>query len=146
MIIDMTNVEDYIPLKEEGRFTLKVVEVSDPKGNKNGNPYIVVTVKDKEDRQHKEIFYVTDKALPMLKGFTKALKMPNVVDTNMMVGRYFECEMKKRVEDNEERYYITNFKESKLTNTLSPGSTTDREPAREPFPVIDVDVDENPFG
>lgn len=166
MIIDMTHtkVEDgertYI--KQEGAITLKVVKVTEST-TQNNNPQIKVHFQDKIGRFAIADFVVTDNALWALKIFTKALKMPNIIDTNLMVDRYVIAHFKARKTANGEIFEIKKYEPSQLTNTLEQKDviptvheTVQQEastypplrkemPASNEVPAIDVDEDTIPF-
>ena len=94
MRIDLTNVdaenEERTYIKREGEFTLKVVKVTQGKTS-NGNDQIKVHFQDRGGQFAMDEFVLTQNSLWKLKVFTKALKLPNIIDTNMFIDRY-ACE------------------------------------------------------
>ena len=123
MIIDMTNVEinEYNYIQDEGDYLLKVTKVTEDK-TRNYNDVIKVFMEDRNGDIFIDDFVITDNAMWKLKLLTKALKMPNVVDTSLMVGRYVEAKLGKEPYDKngETKYKLVakKYRESKLTNTL----------------------------
>ena len=89
----MTNTEAHQYIQREGEYLLKVIKV-DQDRTANFNDVIKVTFQNKSGEVHIEDFVITEKALFKLKLLTKALKMPNVIDTNMMQDRYVKAVIK----------------------------------------------------
>jgi len=157
MIIDLTNVDTTSFLDKEGTFTLKVVKVDESKFTQNNNQVLEVTLKTKDDEFYTEQFVITEKALWKLKLFTKALKMPNVVDTKMMLHRYVIGEFKyedytKKDGTQMKVLKCVKWHPSKHTNTLTeepqipqqPVQTTPQQQVQQPEP-LNIDDDEIPF-
>ena len=86
-IYDLTNVEETHWLNTVGEHTVKVVSVT-AGSTRNGNDVEKVLFMDKDNAQIMDEFVITDKALYRMKLFTKALKLPEVNDTDQWVGRY----------------------------------------------------------
>ena len=171
MIIDLTNIEATSFLSHEGTYTLKVIKVDESQTTANGNPVIKVTMQTKDGEIYTEDFVVTDNALWRLKLFTKALKMPNVVDTRQMVGRYVIGEFKhedyvKKDGTQTKILKAVKWHPSKYTNTLEappqaggqaqyrqpPAQQQYQQPQPEPqtnqqatLPEVDIDDDSIPF-
>jgi hypothetical protein len=166
MRIDLTDIpvedneREYI--KQEGAFTLKVVKLTEGKTT-NNNPQIKVHFQDKLGRYAIADFVLTDNALWALKVLTKALKLPNVIDTDMMLDRYVVAHIKAKKTQNGEIFEIKKYEASHLTNTYTPPvyreNTQEQYKAQEsknhqhtgtqnelPTPLpIDIDEDEIPF-
>lgn len=122
MRIDLTDIpvedneREYI--KQEGVFTLKVVKLTEGKTT-NNNPQIKVHFQDKLGRYAIADFVLTDNALWALKVLTKALKLPNVIDTDMMLDRYVIAHIKaKKTTNGGEIFEIKKYEASSLTNTM----------------------------
>ena len=123
-IVDLTNVEaeeqERVYIKQEGKITLKVVKVTEGKTS-NGNDEIKVHFQDKAGRWAIDNFVLTPNALWKLKVLTKALKLPNVVDTNLFIDRYVIATFKaKQTQNGGTIYEIKKYEPSKLTNTYEP--------------------------
>ena len=143
MIIDLTDINTTSFLDKEGTFTLKVVKIDESKTTQNGNQVLEVTLKSKDDENYTEQFVLTEKALWKLKLFTKALKMPNVIDTKMMLHRYVIGEFKyedytKKDGTTVKMLRCVKWLPSKHTNTLT------KQPQVPPQPQT-FDDDEMPF-
>jgi len=149
MRIDLNNVEEKMFLNIEGKHLLKVVSVDESQVTSNGNAVLKVQLKTREEHIFTEEFVVTDKALWKVKLFTKALKMPNVVDTHLMIDRFvhgmfvYENYTKK---DGSQSKKLTckEWLPSSQTNTLT------NEPKVQVMPPIttpniDISDDEIPF-
>lgn len=155
MRIDLTSVQvedverEYI--KQEGVFTLKVVKLTSGKTT-NGNDQLKVHFQDKFGKYAIADFVLTDNALWALKVLTKALKLPNVIDTEMMLDRYVIAHIKAKRTQNGEIFEIKKYEPSKLTNTMGIPTTYEKVQNNQeahkmpevPKP-IDVDKDEIPF-
>jgi len=120
MRIDLSDVEtedtERKYIQEEGEFTLKVVKVTEGKTS-NQNPQIKVHFQDKLGRYAMDDFVLTESALWKLKLLTKALKLPNVVDTGMFYDRYVKATLKAKQTANGHIYEIKKYEPSNLTNT-----------------------------
>ena len=143
MIIDLTNIEETeqekLPyLARIGKILLKVTKVKDGGITKNGNKVLKVFFKTKEGELYIEEIILTQEALWRLKVLTKALKMPNIIDTELMVNRFVFGNF------NQENYNKNNgtvgqkivaksWEQSELTNTLS------EAPKVSVTPVIEID-------
>lgn len=120
MQIDLTNIEtedtrrEYI--REEGEFTVKVVKVTEGKTS-NQNPQIKVHFQDRNGRFAIDEFVLTESALWKLKLLTKALKLPNVINTEMFYERYVKITLKAKQTTNGHIYEIKKYEPSNLTNT-----------------------------
>lgn len=168
MIIDTTHVKveesERVYIRQEGVLTLKVVKITESKTT-NGNDQIKVHFQDKLGRYAIADFTITQNALWALKILTKALKLPNVIDTNLMIDRYVVAHFKAKKTQNGEIFEIKKYEASQLTNTYeAPQQETNhqaqksyaqhqnhqqqageqRELPQEPTP-IDIDEDEIPF-
>ena len=124
MIIDTNGVEveenerQYI--KREGKITLKAVKVTEHT-TRNGNPAFKVHFQDKIGHYAIDEFVVTDNALWKIKTLTKALKLPNIVDTNLFIDRYVKATFKaKNTPNGGVIYEIKKYEASPLTNTYEP--------------------------
>lgn len=147
MIIDMTEVEEIQYVREAGEHLLKVIEVIEGRTTKQGNQVLKVVFENKDKLRHIEDFVLTDAAMYRLKILTKALKMPNVVDTRMMLDRFVVAELVQErytKGDGTEGVKLTakSWKPSKLTNSLE-----EPEPvlSHDQLPVIDVNEETIPF-
>lgn len=124
MVLDLENtqVEDgeRVYIKQEGEITLKVVKVTEGT-TQNNNPQIKVHFQDKAGRFAIDDFVVTPNALWKIKTLTKALKLPNVVDTNLFMDRYVKATFKaKNTTNGGVIYEIKKYEASPLTNTYTP--------------------------
>lgn len=92
MILDLTQVPTREYIQTPGKYLLKVIGVEEDVA-KTGSQLLKVTMMNDKKQLYIEDFYLTEKALFKLKIFTKALKMPNVVDTAMMLHRYVNANL-----------------------------------------------------
>lgn len=149
MIIDLTNIDEQEPeklpyLARTGKILLKVTKVKDGGITKNGNKVLKVFFKSKEGELYIEEIVMTIDSLWRLKILTKALKMPNVIDTDQMLNRYVYGQfINENYNKNDgtvgTKVVAKSWETSELTNTLQ------AEPARV-APTIEIDGDENvPF-
>lgn len=149
MIIDLTNIEETeqekLPyLARTGRILLKVTKVKDGGITKNGNKVLKVFFKTKEGELYIEEIVMTIDSLWRLKILTKALKMPNVVDTDMMTNRYVYGQfLSENYNKNDgtvgTKVVAKSWEPSELTNTMQ------AEPEKV-APTIEIESDENvPF-
>lgn len=149
MIIDLTNIEETeqekLPyLARTGRILLKVTKVKDGGITKNGNKVLKVFFKTKEGELYIEEIVMTVDSLWRLKILTKALKMPNVVDTEMMANRYVYGQfLSENYNKNDgtvgTKVVAKSWEPSELTNTMQ------AEPEKI-APTIEIESDENvPF-
>lgn len=149
MIIDLTNIEETeqekLPyLTRTGRILLKVAKVKDGGITKNGNKILKVFFKSKEGELYIEEIILTQEALWRLKVLTKALKMPNIVDTDMMVNRYVYGQFLSENYNRNDgtvgiKVVAKSWESSELTNTMQ------SEPEKV-APTIEIESDENvPF-
>ena len=125
MRIDLTNVdaenEERRYIKREGEFVLKVVKVTQGKTS-NGNDQIKVHFQNRDGQFVMDEFILTQNSLWKLKVFTKALKLPNIIDTNMFIDRYVKATIKSRTTQNGGVIYeIKKYEQSNLTNTYVAG-------------------------
>lgn len=121
MRIDLSNIdaenEDRIYIKKEGEYVLKVVKITQGKTS-NNNEQIKVHFQDRRGQYIIDEFVLTDNSLWKLKVFTKALKLPNIIDTNMFIGRYVKATIKAKATQNGGTIYeIKKYEPSNLTNT-----------------------------
>lgn len=121
MRIDLSNIdaenEDRIYIKKEGEITLKVVKVTSGKTS-NNNEQIKVHFQDINGHYAIDEFILNENSLWKLKIFTKALKLPNIIDTEMFISRYVKATMKAKATQNGGTIYeIKKYEPSKLTNT-----------------------------
>jgi len=148
MIIDLTNIEETeqekLPyLARTGRILLKVTKVKDGGITKNGNKVLKVFFKTKEGELYIEEIILTQEALWRLKVLTKALKMPNIVDTDMMANRYVYGNFTQENYNKSDgtigaKIVAKSWEPSELTNTLKD------EPKQ--IPIINMEDDSNiPF-
>lgn len=164
MIIDLgtTEVEDgeRVYIKQEGEITLKVVKVTEGT-TQNNNKQIKVHFQDKAGRYAIDDFVITQNALWKLKIFTKALKLPNVIDTNLFMDRYVKATFKaKNTPNGGVIYDIKKYEASPLTNTYtapvhyetqspqydaSQYNQNNQAPQNQLPNVNDIDDDEIPF-
>jgi len=163
MRIDLTDteVEDgkRIYIQREGKITLKVVKVTEG-FTTNKNPFVKVHFQDNTGAYTTDEFVVTENALWKIKLFTKALKLPNVIDTNMFYDRYVIAEMKKKQTTNGHIYEIKSYEPSKLTNTYEYTAPTPQHQQyktheqqgeypqhtnQQHLPIDDINEDEIPF-
>lgn len=149
MIIDLTNIEETeqekLPyLTRTGRILLKVAKVKDGGITKNGNKVLKVFFKTKEGELYIEEIVMTVDSLWRLKILTKALKMPNVVDTDQMANRYVYGQfLSENYNKNDgtvgTKVVAKSWESSELTNTMQV------EP-KKVAPTIEIESDENvPF-
>lgn len=149
MIIDLTNIEETeqekLPyLARTGRILLKVTKVKDGGITKNGNKVLKVFFKTKEGELYIEEIVMTVDSLWRLKILTKALKMPNVVDTDQMANRYVYGQfLSENYNKNDgtvgTKVVAKSWESSELTNTMQ------AEPEKV-APTIEIESDENvPF-
>lgn len=121
MRIDLSNIdaenEERIYIKKEGEFVLKVVKITHGKTS-NGNDQIKVHFRDRAGNYAMDEFVITENSLWKLKVFTKALKLPNIIDTNMFIDRYVKATIKAKATQNGGTIYeIKKYEPSNLTNT-----------------------------
>jgi hypothetical protein len=121
MRIDLTGVDaeqdERVYIKKEGEFTLKVVKVTQGKTS-NNNDQIKVHFQDRNGHYAIDEFVLTQNALWKLKVLSKALKLPNVIDTNMFIDRYVKATVKAKATQNSGTIYeIKKYEASNLTNT-----------------------------
>lgn len=121
MRIDLTNIqaenEERVYIKSEGEFTLKVVKVTYGKTS-NGNDQIKVHFQNSLGQYTIDEFILTENSLWKLKVFTKALKLPNIIDTEMFIDRYVKATIKAKATPNGGTIFeIKKYEQSKLTNT-----------------------------
>ncbi len=121
MRLDMTNVEEKSYLKQ-GKHFVKVIKQEETFSH-NGKPILKVTFQDKNGATISDDFYLTDQAMFRVKMFTKALKMPNIIDTELMVDRYVNIDVMEepytdKNGNSKVAYKIANYEESNQTNTL----------------------------
>lgn len=143
MIIDLTGIEETegekLPyLNRTGKILLKVTKVKDGGITKNGNKILKVFFKSREGELYIEEIILTQEALWKLKVITKALKMPNVIDTELMVNRYvFGNFIQENYNKNDgtvgQKIVAKSWESSDLTNTLS------EVPKVNVMPTIEVD-------
>ena len=93
MILDLTQVPTREYIQTPGKYLLKVIGVEEDIAKTTGNQLLKVTMMNEKKQLYIEDFYLSEKALFKLKIFTKALKMPNVVDTHMMLHRYVNANL-----------------------------------------------------
>jgi len=123
-IIDLTNVdgenEERVYIKQEGKITLKVVKVTE-RLTQNNNTELKIHFQDKAGRWAIDSFVLTPNSLWRLKIFTKALKMPDVVNTDELIGRYVIATFKaKQTSKGGTIYEIKKYEPSKLTQPYQP--------------------------
>lgn len=112
--------EDRVYIKRAGNYTLKVVKVTFGKTN-NNNETIKVHFQNNKMEYITDEFVLTDNALWKLKLLTKALKLPNVIDTDMFIDRYVAAEVvEKPTRSGGVIYQIKKYGASQLTNTYEP--------------------------
>lgn len=121
MRIDLTAVDaeqdKRVYIKKEGDFTLKVVKVTHGKTS-NNNEQIKVHFQDRNGHYAIDEFVLTQNALWKLKVLSKALKLPNIIDTNMFIDRYVKATIKAKATQNGGTIYeIKKYEASNLTNT-----------------------------
>lgn len=143
MIIDLTNVEESegekLPyLQRAGKILLKVTKVREGGITKNGNKILKVFFKSREGELYIEEIVMTIDSMWRLKTLTKALKMPNVIDTELMINRFvfgnFTQENYTRNDGTVGQKFVSkSWEPSELTNTLS------EAPKVNVMPTIDVD-------
>lgn len=146
MIIDLTNIEETeqekLPyLTRTGKILLKVTKVKDGGITKNGNKVLKVFFKTKEGELYIEEIVMTVDSLWRLKILTKALKMPNVVDTEMMANRYVYGQfLSENYNKNDgtvgTKVVAKSWEPSELTNTMQ------AEPEKV-APTIEIESGEN---
>jgi len=162
MIVDTTgvNVEETerVYIKREGAIILKAVKVTEHT-TKNGNPSFKVHFQDKVGHWAIDEFVITNNAMWKIKMLTKALKLPNVVDTNIIPDRYVIATFKAKATQNGGKIFeIKKYEPSKLTNTYerpAPQVVYENQPQQQyqpqqgelpqEAPVMDIDEDEIPF-
>lgn len=167
MIINLEGVEvedtERVYIKREGVITLKAVKVTEHT-SRGGYPAFKVHFQDREGHFAIDEFVVTDSALWRIKMLTKAFKLPNTVDTNLVVGRYVTATFKaKATQGGGQIFEIKKYEPSKLTNTYeapvyqAPAPTyhdhNNNEISREQFDAnnakagadLGIDNDEIPF-
>lgn len=132
MIINLEGVEvedtERVYIKREGQITLKAVKVTEHKST-SGYPAFKVHFQDRAGHYAIDEFIVTDSALWRVKMLTKALKLPNTVDTNLVVGRYVIATFKAKATQNGGQIFeIKKYEPSKLTNTYEPPKYQAPEP------------------
>ena len=157
MIVDMTEIEvnetNYI--REPGDYLLKVVKVTDNDYTSNNNEIVKVYMENKDGGVFVDDFVITQSALWRLKIFTKALKMPNIVDTADMVGRYVKArlttESYEKGGEIKQKLVCKKYQESELTNTLTKEidpKQAHEEQKRNGYqsqPEVDIEDDDIPF-
>lgn len=161
MIINLEGVEvediERVYIKREGVITLKAVKVTEHT-SRGGYPAFKVHFQDRAGHFAIDEFVVTDSALWRIKMLTKAFKLPNTVDTNLVVGRYVTATFKAKATQNGGQIFeIKKYEPSKLTNTYeapqqqqyqAPQQQNHQQQAggqQELPPPIDIDEDEIPF-
>lgn len=154
MRLDLTNVEEKSYLKA-GRHFVKVIKQEETFSH-NGKPILKVTFSDKSGAQISDDFYLTEQAMFRIKMFTKALKMPNVLDTELMIDRYVNIDVVEEPYTDKNgnaklAYKIANYEESRQTNTLDAKDAllkvevVVKQPMKSGMPEFDVNEDEIPF-
>ena len=141
-VIDLTNVDledkERVYIKQEGAIILKVVKVTEGK-SASGYDEIKVHFQDKAGRWAIDNFVLTPNALWKLKVLTKALKLPNIVDTDMFIDRYVIAHFKAKSTANGGTIYeIKKYETSKLTNTYIAEAVNDEQ-------QLDVSNEDIPF-
>jgi hypothetical protein len=132
MILNLTDTEaeDRSYIDNEGIHLVKVIEVKEGTFTKNDNPVLKIIFADKDGARIHEDVVITDKALWRIKTITKALKMPNVIDTALMIGRFVKVTVVAvgYISNGipKTKYVINKFEESKLTNTLEDNADTEK--------------------
>ena len=165
MIINTEGVEveqgERVYIKQEGEITLKVVKVTEGIST-NNYKQIKVHFQDKTGRFAIDDFVITQNALWKVKIFTKALKLPNMVDTDLFINRYVKATFKaKNTPNGGVIYEIKKYEASPLTNTYTAPTpqqydatqynqnnqnTQHQQNHQEPLPnANDIDEDEIPF-
>ena len=165
LYLDDVQVEDTerVYIKQEGVITLKVVKVTEGKTT-NNNDQIKVHFQDKAKRFAIDDFVITPNAMWRIKVLTKALKLPNVIDTNLFIDRYVQATFKaKKTPNGGVIYEIKKYEASPLTNTYEPPQQQQtnyqqqqqhQAPQQQNHqagvqqelpPPIDIDEDEIPF-
>lgn len=130
MILDLTNVPTREYIQAPGKHLLKVIGVEEDVA-KTGNSLLKVTMVNDKKQLYIEDFYLSEKALFKLKIFTKALKMPNVVDTHMMLHRYVNATLAE-----EEYVKMDGCKAKRLTcNAWEPSERTNTQETKAPVVV-----------
>ncbi len=130
MVLDLTKVPTREYIQTPGKHLLKVIGVEEDVA-KTGNSLLKITMMNEKKQLYIEDFYLSEKALFKLKIFTKALKMPNVVDTNMMLHRYVNATLVE-----EEYIKQDGCKAKKLTcNTWESDARTNTLPSTPPVVV-----------
>lgn len=142
MVLDLTNVQEHTFLDEAGHHTLKIISIDESGTTANGNKVLKVTMKDKFERLITDDFVLTDNALWKIKALTKACKLPNVVDTQMLISRYVEADVVLKDETTKsgnvfKKSVIAKYSESNLTNTYV------QVEVKKP---VEVEDEYNPFG
>ena len=121
MVIDLTDIEiendERIYIKKEGIFVLKVVKITEGKTS-NNNKQIKVHFQDRNGHFAIDEFVIVKNSLWALKVLSKALKLPNIIDTNMFIDRYVKATIKAEPTQNGGVVYkIKKYEPSNLTNT-----------------------------
>jgi len=151
MRLDMTNVEEKSYLKA-GKHFVKVVKQEETFSH-NGKPILKVTFANKQGAQISDDFYLTEQAMFRVKLLTKALKMPNVIDTELMIDRYVNIEVveepyQDKNGNNKIAYKIANYEESAQTNTLDQKDAllqvevVVRQPMKQQSGMPDIDIND----
>lgn len=156
MRLDLTNVEEKSYLKAGNHF-VKVIKQEETFSH-NGKPILKVTFANKSGAQISDDFYLTEQAMFRIKLLTKALKMPNVLDTELMINRYVNIEVveepyQDRNGNNKIAYKVSSYEEATQTNTLEqkdallPVEIVVKEPLKQQHNIPDIDIndDEIPF-
>lgn len=151
MRLDLTSVEEKSYLKT-GKHFVKVIKQEETFSN-NGKPILKVTFADKNGAQISDDFYLTEQAMFRIKMLTKALKMPNVLDTELMIDRYVNIEVveepyQDKSGNNKIAYKVSNYEESSKTNTLEqknallPVEVVIKEQVKQQNNIPDIDINE----
>lgn len=124
MRIDVSNVEveneERVYIKREGEITLKAVKVTEHTST-GGHPAFKVHWQDRAGQWAIDEFVVTENALWKIKMLTKALKLPNVLDTHLIPSRYAKATFKaKGTQNGGQIFEIKKYEPSNLTNTYEP--------------------------
>lgn len=143
--IDLTGIEaeneERVYIKQAGNFTLKVVKVTEATAQ-SGNKKIKVHFIDKHGRYTIDEFTLTKNALWKLKLLTKALKLPNVLDTDMFLDRYVIATVEEKpTQSGGIIYQITKYEASSLTNTYVREEPKISHEDR----TVEIELDEIPF-
>lgn len=112
--------EKRIYIKRAGKVTLKVVKVTEGL-SPNNNKVLKVHFQDRNNEWAIDEFVITQNAMWKLKKIVMALKLGEVGNTDMFIGRYVVADFIERpTQNNGKIYEIKDYFQSNLTEEYKP--------------------------